>query len=176
MKKYELIASCASGLEKLVEEEVLQFGGMDVNSARGVVTWKGSLESGYRCCLWSRFASRVYLQLAQFPVVDEETLYQGCMDVDWQEHLSEETSFAVSCTLSGDTPITHSRYAALKVKDGLVDTFRNRTGKRPSVKTSRPDVQVHLHVDGNNGCLFLSIYPGKACIDEDIGGRQSRRR
>lgn len=157
MKKYELIASCASGLEKLVEEEVLAFGGEDVNSANGVVTWKGSLESGYRCCLWSRFSSRVYLQLAEFPIVDEETLYQKCMDVDWQNHLTEETSFAVSCTLSGESPITHSRYAALKIKDGLVDTFRNKTGKRPSVKTSRPDVQVHLHVDGKTAALSLDL-------------------
>jgi 23S rRNA (guanine2445-N2)-methyltransferase / 23S rRNA (guanine2069-N7)-methyltransferase len=157
MKKYELIASCASGLEKLVKDEVLLFGGLDVSSANGVVTWRGSLESGYRCCLWSRFASRVYLQLAQFPIVDEETLYLSCMDVDWQDHLSEETSFAVSCTLSGESPITHSRYAALKVKDGLVDTFRNRTGKRPSVKTTRPDVQVHLHVDGKMAALSLDL-------------------
>ena len=109
MKKYELIASCASGLERLVEEEVLQFGGLEVSSANGVVTWKGSLESGYRCCLWSRFASRVYLQLAEFPIVDEETLYERCMDVDWQDHLTEETTFAVSCTLSGTSPISHSR-------------------------------------------------------------------
>jgi 23S rRNA (guanine2445-N2)-methyltransferase / 23S rRNA (guanine2069-N7)-methyltransferase len=157
MKEYELIASCASGLETLVEEEVVLFGGQEVRSAVGVVSWRGSLESGYRCCLWSRFASRVYLQLAQFPIVDEETLYQKCMDVDWHNHLTEETSFAVSCTLSGESPITHSRYAALKVKDGLVDTFRNRTGSRPSVKTSRPDVQVHLHVDGETAALSLDL-------------------
>ncbi|MCP4337316.1 MAG: bifunctional 23S rRNA (guanine(2069)-N(7))-methyltransferase RlmK/23S rRNA (guanine(2445)-N(2))-methyltransferase RlmL [Desulfobulbaceae bacterium] len=157
MKEYELIASCASGLEKLVEEEVMLFGGLEVRSAVGVVSWRGSLESGYRCCLWSRFTSRVYLQLAQFPIIDEETLYQKCMDVDWHNHLSEETSFAVSCTLSGESPITHSRYAALKVKDGLADTFRNRTGSRPSVKTSRPDVQVHLHVDGKTATLSLDL-------------------
>ena len=156
-KEYELIASCASGLEKLVEEEVAAFGGREICTANGVVTWKGSLESGYRCCLWSRFASRVYLQLVRYPIIDEETLYRGCMNVAWQEHLSEETSFAVSCTLTGDSPITHSRYAALKVKDGLVDALRNRIGKRPSVKTSRPDVQVHLHVDGKTAALSLDL-------------------
>ncbi|MGB3224987.1 MAG: bifunctional 23S rRNA (guanine(2069)-N(7))-methyltransferase RlmK/23S rRNA (guanine(2445)-N(2))-methyltransferase RlmL [Desulforhopalus sp.] len=157
MKTYELIASCASGLEKLVEEEVLLFGGEDVSCANGVVTWKGGLESGYRCCLWSRFASRVFLQLVKFPIEDEETLYQGSMEVDWQDHLSEGTSFAVSCTLSGESPITHSRYAALKVKDGLVDSLRNNTGKRPSVETTRPDVQVHLHVDGTMAALSLDL-------------------
>jgi 23S rRNA (guanine2445-N2)-methyltransferase / 23S rRNA (guanine2069-N7)-methyltransferase len=157
MKTYELIASCASGLETLVEEEVLLFGGEDVSCANGVVTWKGGLESGYRCCLWSRFASRVFLQLVQFPVEDEETLYQRSMEVDWQDHLSEGTSFAVSCTLSGESPITHSRYAALKVKDGLVDSLRNNTGKRPSVETTRPDVQIHLHVDGTMAALSLDL-------------------
>ena len=157
MKKFQLITSCARGLEGLVEEEVVRFGGQDVHSAGGVVTWLGTLESGYRCCLWSRFASRVYLQLATFPIVDEETLYQQCMEIDWQEHLSLETSFAVSCTISGESPISHSRYAALKVKDGLVDTLRNRTGNRPSVKTTRPDVQVHLHVDGKTASLSLDL-------------------
>src|SRR5690606_1037673 len=86
-----------------------------------------------------------------------ETLYQRSMEVDWQDHLSEGTSFAVSCTLSGESPITHSRYAALKVKDGLVDSLRNNTGKRPSVETTRPDVQVHLHVDGAMAALSLDL-------------------
>jgi len=157
MEMYEQIASCAGGLEGLVEKEVEAFGGQDIVSANGVVTWRGPLESGYRCCLWSRFASRVFLQLARFPIVDEETVYQQCLELDWRTHLSVETSFAVSCTLSGESPITHSRYAALKVKDGLVDNFRNRTGKRPSVETTRPDVQVHLHVDGKIATLSLDL-------------------
>ncbi len=157
MKEYILIASCASGLEGLVGEEVALYGGLEVNAAGGVVTWKGSLETGYRCCLWSRFASRVYLQLAQFPIIDEETVYQRCLEIAWQDHLTEETTFAVSCTLSGQSPITHSRYAALKVKDGLVDSIRNRTGKRPSVQTTRPEVQIHLHVDGTTASLSLDL-------------------
>ncbi len=156
-KEYELIASCASGLEGLVAEEVAAFGGQEICSENGVVTWRGSLESGYRCCLWSRFASRVYLQLVRFAVSDEEALYRCCMRVAWQEHLTAETSFAVSCTITGDSPITHSRYAALKVKDGLVDVLRNRIGKRPSVKTSRPDVQFHLHLDGQTAALSVDL-------------------
>ena len=157
MKEYIFNAGCASGLESLVGEEVASFGGLEVVPMRGVVTWTGSLETGYRCCLWSRFASRVYIQLALFPIVDEETVYQRCLEIAWEDHLTEETSFAVSCTLSGKSPITHSRYAALKVKDGLVDYIRNRIGKRPSVQTTRPEVQVHLHVDGQTASLSLDL-------------------
>jgi len=154
---YEWIASCAGGMEKLVEEEIVLFGGLDVRTATGVVSWSGALESGYRCCLWSRFASRVYLQLVRFPVVDEQSLYQRCLEFDWQDHLTVETSFAVSCTIAGSSPITHSRYASLKVKDGLVDSFRERTGKRPSVQTTRPEVQIHLHLDGDLATLSLDL-------------------
>lgn len=157
MEDYIFNAGCAGGLENLVGEEVASFGGLEVVPLRGVVTWRGSLETGYRCCLWSRFASRVYLQLAQFPIVDEETVYQRCLEIAWQDHLTEETSFAVSCTLSGQSPITHSRYAALKVKDGLVDYIRNRIGHRPSVQTTRPEVQVHLHVEGPTASLSLDL-------------------
>ncbi len=157
MREYNLIAGCAGGLERLVAEEISVFGGRDVHPANGVVTWRGSLESGYRCCLWSRYASRVYLQLAHFPIVDEETIYQHCLEFTWDDHLSAETTFAVSCTLVGQSPITHNRYAALKVKDGLVDAVRNQSGKRPSVKTSRPEVQIHLHVDGTSAALALDL-------------------
>ncbi len=59
MKKYEMITSCAAGLEELVEVEIKQFGGMHVACSKGMVSWQGDLESAYRCCLWSRFASRV---------------------------------------------------------------------------------------------------------------------
>lgn len=157
MITYEMIAGCASGLETLVENEVNLLGGQQISSATGVVRWRGSLESGYRCCLWSRFASRVYLQLAAFYVADEETLYQRCLEVDWPAHLSEGTSFAVSCTLSKDSPIKDNRYAALKVKDALVDTLRNKTGKRPSVQTSRPAVQFHLHLEGTTASLSVDL-------------------
>ena len=157
MKEYTLIAGCAGGLEGLVANEAAGFGGQDVQPANGVVTWRGSLESGYRCCLWSRYASRVYLELAHFPLVDEETIYQHCLDFAWQDHLTDATTFAVSCTLAGQSPITNNRYAALKVKDGLVDAFRNLSGQRPSVKTSRPEVQIHLHVDGATASLSLDL-------------------
>lgn len=157
MKKYKLVAACAAGLEELVAEEVGLFGGQDIVCATGVVTWSGDLEAAYRCCLWSRFSSRVFLQLAQIPVQNEESLYEGCLTVAWQEHLSEETSFAVNCTLTSESPINHSRYASLRVKDAIVDFFREKTGIRPSVSTTRPEIQIHLHIEKENGFLYIDL-------------------
>lgn len=180
-KSYWLVAGCASGLESLVQEEVELFGGQDIVAGVGIVRWYGTLESAYRCCLWSRFASRVFLELWQFPITDEDSLYNVSLSAHWSEHLTEETTFAVSCTLSGESRITHSRFAALRLKDGLVDYFRARTGTRPSVKTDRPEVQVHLHIENNVATISLDLSgeslhrrgyrdaSGKAPLKETLG-------
>lgn len=157
MEQLELVATCAGGLEKLVVEEILQCGGLVAPASNGVVNWKGSLEAAYRYCLWSKFSSRVFLQLATFHVENEENLYERSLDIRWYKHLDVATTFAVSCTLSGTSTITNNRYAALKVKDGLVDSIRNLTGERPSVSGSRPGVQIHLHIDSTKANFYLDL-------------------
>lgn len=163
--QYRLVASCAAGLENLVAREVESFAGNEITEAKGVVAWLGTLESGYRACLWSRFASRIFLQLGQFAVVDDESLYAGCRAISWQDHLGLETTFAVDCTLSGDSPLTHSRFAALRVKDALVDAFRERVGERPSVYADHPGIRINLHVEG-----------GLATVSLDLSGESLHRR
>jgi len=158
MKKYSLTAICASGLETLTAEEIQQLGGAEPEVSTGLISWTGNLESAYNSCLWSRFASRVLLKIAEFSIVDEETLYENSLSFEWQEHMSIDSTFAVNCTISGKNPVvTHSRYTALKVKDAIVDYFRNMAGERPSVQTERPDIQYHVHVENNRASLFLDF-------------------
>jgi len=153
----DFVVSCAAGFEKLIESEIMLFGGKNVQSSTGIVTWSGNLETGYRCCLWSRYSSRVFLVLDTFPVENTDMLYDRCQKFQWEEHLSLNHSFAVNCTISGESSISHSRYAALRVKDGLVDAFRNKTGDRPSVSSQNPDVQFHLHIKAQSAQLFLDL-------------------
>lgn len=153
---YTLIATCAAGLEDLVHDEIVSCGGQDIVRAKGVLTWQGDLASGYRACLWSRFASRILLQLAAFPAADDTELYRQCGVINWQEHMDTGSTFAVDCTLS-DSAITHSQFAALRVKDALVDQFRDRSGERPSVQVERPDLQIRLHIHHDQAILALDL-------------------
>ncbi len=122
----------------------------------GGVELHGSLEAGYRVCLHSRIANRVYLPLAEFRADNEESLYQAVYGVDWTRHLDDHGSLAVSATLSR-SHITHSHYAALKVKDAIVDFFRNRGGSRPRVDKERPDLRLHLNIHQNRATLSLDL-------------------
>lgn len=151
------VASCAAGLEGLVVKEVELFGGKDISSAKGVVTWKGSLASGYRACLWSRFSSRIFMQIMEFRSLDNESIYQKCSEIDWGRYLDSDTTFAVDCSLSEKSAISHSQYAAFRVKDAVVDQFRTRENRRPTVNTERPDVQINLHVHGERAVLSIDL-------------------
>ncbi len=154
---YNFVATCGAGLENIVKEEIISFGGHEVKTTPGAVSWQAiKLTSAYRACLWSRFASRILLQLAQFEADDPEILYQEASKIDWGKHFAGDTSFAVSCTLV-NAKLTHSHYASLKIKDAVVDQFRNRTGERPDVDVRKPGIRINLHVDGTAATLALDL-------------------
>lgn len=151
------VATCGAGLEKLVQDEIVSYGGQEVRTTPGAVSWQaGNLQSAYRACLWSRFASRVLLQLAQFDANDPEILYQEAGKIDWTEHFSPKTTFAVYATLV-KSEISHSHYASLKIKDAIVDQFRKRRGKRPDVDVRKPGIRINLHVEGIKATLALDL-------------------
>ena len=162
---YFLAATCSRGTESRVREEITGFGGAEVTEGVGVVNWQGSLESAYRACLWSRFASRVLLRIAEFAVSDEAALFKAAATVNWNHHLDEASTFAVDCTVAKDGIKLHSGFAALKLKDVIVDQFRDRTGTRPSIDTERPDVRINLMVAKE-----------KAIVAVDLSGDSLHRR
>ncbi len=154
---YDFVATCGAGLEKLVKEEIISFGGKEVQTTPGAVKWQATtLASAYRACLWSRFSSRILLQLSLFEADDPEILYQEAGKIDWSRHFSGDTTFAVSCTLVNAT-LDHSHYASLKIKDAVVDQFRKRTGERPDVDVRKPGFRINLHVEGTVATLALDL-------------------
>jgi 23S rRNA (guanine2445-N2)-methyltransferase / 23S rRNA (guanine2069-N7)-methyltransferase len=156
-EKYSFVINCAAGLEGLVAEEITLLGGKDIGQSTGVVVWQGGLESAYRACLWSRYGSRVLLLLDSFIINDAEELYGKCKQIEWSAHLDSSMSFAVSSTLGSDPVITHSHYGALRVKDGIVDFFREKTKERPNVSKEKPDIKVHLHIKEKEASLYVDL-------------------
>lgn len=156
-KLYTFAATCTRETEALVAEEILSFGGENVQEGRGVVTWTGSLESAYRGCLWSRFSSRILLQIISVEISGEDSLYERVQAIDWSEHLDVDSTLAVDCTASKDAPVTHSGYAALRVKDTVVDQFRETFGSRPSVDTEKPDVRINLLVQRDRAVVAVDL-------------------
>jgi 23S rRNA (guanine2445-N2)-methyltransferase / 23S rRNA (guanine2069-N7)-methyltransferase len=153
---HRLYVTAPAGTADLAADELRAFGALEVKDSRGGVACAGSLEVAYRACLWSRVANRVLLRLTEFPAATPEALYAGVHTVPWQDHLSAEGTLAVDCT-SSRSAITHTQFAALKVKDAVVDQFRERTGVRPNVDTDAPDVRINVHLDRDVATLSIDL-------------------
>jgi 23S rRNA (guanine2445-N2)-methyltransferase / 23S rRNA (guanine2069-N7)-methyltransferase len=152
----ELFATSPKGAEPLLESELESLGASGVRVTRSGVAFRGSLETAYRACLWSRTAGRILLPLASFPAATPDQLYQGVREVPWFEHLAPTSTFAVEATATR-SPLTHTGYAALRVKDAVADLFRERTGSRPSVDRERPDLLLNLHLEDRTGIISLDL-------------------
>lgn len=153
---YHFFATTPKHMEPLLALELQALGCRDVAETRGGVSFSGGLPSAYRVCLWSRVANRVLLVMARFPAATPEALYAGVRTVAWHEHLDAGGTFAVDCSLSRSA-ITHSHFAALKVKDAVVDQFRERLGTRPSVKTAHPDLQINVYLVRDEATVSLDL-------------------
>src|SRR5262245_41002528 len=68
--------------------------------------------------------------------------------------MTPEHTLAVDCNVR-DSRLTHSKYAALRVKDAICDRFVDREGRRPSVDVEEPMVGLNLHVYRDHAVLSL---------------------
>ncbi len=151
-----LFVTAPKGLEELLAEELASLGALGVKLARAGVHCDGDLASAYRICLWSRLANRVLWPLAEFEAADADALYAAARQVPWSAHLTPEDTLAVDC-IGTNQGIQHSHFGALRVKDAVVDHFRELKQDRPSVQRDQPDLRINLHLRGKHAALSLDL-------------------
>src|SRR5579864_5296536 len=152
----KFFATTPKGLEPLVADELRTLGAAEVKEARGGATFEGPMSLGYRACLWLRTANRVLMPLAKFPAADADSLYKAVKRMPWENDLSPDGTLAVDFTGSS-AGITHTQFGAQKVKDAIVDRFRERTGRRPSVDRMHPDLVINCHLHRDLATLSLDL-------------------
>ena len=152
----QFLASTPRGLANLLATELTALGATDVRERTTGVAFCGTLETAYRACLESRFANRVFLEIARFEATSAEAFYAAAREVDWSQHLGPGATLA--CDFSGEHPaIIHSHFGSLKLKDAIVDALRDETGARPDIVLDRPSVRVHAHAHGVQMTLALDL-------------------
>ncbi|MBT6148123.1 MAG: bifunctional 23S rRNA (guanine(2069)-N(7))-methyltransferase RlmK/23S rRNA (guanine(2445)-N(2))-methyltransferase RlmL, partial [Gemmatimonadetes bacterium] len=161
---HTFFAPTPRGISGLLADELRQLGAMDVDEQRAGVGFTGPMEIAYRACLWSRFASRILLVLDDVPAATADELYESALAIRWDEHMGPTGTLAVN--FNGTSPdLRHTHFGALRVKDAIVDGFRERNGTRPSVDVESPDLRIDVHL---HGVL--------ATISIDLSGRPLHRR
>ncbi|QHS11063.1 bifunctional 23S rRNA (guanine(2069)-N(7))-methyltransferase RlmK/23S rRNA (guanine(2445)-N(2))-methyltransferase RlmL [Sinimarinibacterium sp. NLF-5-8] len=156
MNTFPIFVTCPRGVETLLATELGTLGIHACTPQRGGVAAQATLEAAYRACLWSRIASRVLMPLQRFEAPDADALYEQAMQIAWTDIFSADTTFAIEVAGRSEG-IGHTHFAGLKIKDAIVDQFRNQGHARPSVDTERPGIRIHLHLERAHATLSLDL-------------------
>ena len=149
-----MIAKTFQGLEEILAEELTTLGANDVQIGRRMVSFTGDKEMMYKANFCLRTAIRILKPIKHFTAKDADAVYEQIKAIRWEEILDVDKTFAVDAVVFSDE-FRHSKFVSYKVKDAIVDYFRELNGKRPSVRISRPDVLLNIHIAQTTCTLSL---------------------
>lgn len=148
------IAKTLQGLEPVLAWELEGLGATKIREGCRMVEFYGAKELLYKANFFLRTALRILVPLFEFEAKDADELYGQVLAYDWEQVLRVDQKFSVDSVVNSEV-FTHSRFAALRVKDAIVDQFRGHVGRRPFVDPDHPDVRVHLHIQGEHCTVLL---------------------
>lgn len=154
MQEFELIAKTFQGLEEVLAQELIELGANNVAIGRRMVSFTGDKAMMYRANFCLRTAIRILMPVKHFKAKDADEVYAAVRSIDWSKYLDTNTTFAVDSVVFS-TEFRHSKFVAYKVKDAIVDYFRDTTGERPNIRITNPDVKLNIHIADEDCTLSL---------------------
>ena len=152
--EFEIIAKTFMGLEPILAQELTQMGANNVQIGRRMVSFTGNKEMLYRANFQLRTAIKVLKPIKHFKALSADDVYNEVKKIDWSRYLDNDRTFAVDSVVFSEE-FRHSKFVSYKVKDAIVDQFRERTGKRPNISVANPDIRLNMHIAEDRCTLSL---------------------
>ncbi|MFC2116697.1 class I SAM-dependent RNA methyltransferase [Bacteroidota bacterium] len=150
----ELLATTLFGLENELAKELESIGAGSVRIHNRAVSFGGDKAMMYRANYHLRTGLRILKPLLSFPARSEDDIYKGIRDIEWEQYMSPRNLLAVETVLVTDR-YKHSGFISQRAKDGIVDRFRDKYGKRPSVDLKNPDLKINIHLNDTHCSVSL---------------------
>ena len=152
-------AQIADGIKEPGARELSALGAQNISQAYGGIYFNAEKDELYRINYSVRLATRILAPLVTFDCPAADQLYEKAIRINWTDFMSTEHTFAIFSNVS-NSRITNSHYASLRLKDGIVDAFRKRTGKRPDIDALNPDIWLNLHIREDRAVISLDTSGG----------------
>ena len=140
-----MIAKTVSGLEPILKAELDAIGALNAEVMNRSVSFEGDKACMYRANYLCSTALRILLPVHVFEINAQEDLYREIKEFPWEDHLDSDSTLAIDAVISY-TVFTNSQFVAQKAKDAIVDRFREKFGKRPSVDLDNPTLRINVHL------------------------------
>ncbi len=157
-------ATCAPGLEPILHREAKELGLKRLERQVGGVAFHGDHRDEWTANLWLRTAIRVLRRVERARTPDPDAIYATAKGVAWEDYVAPEGTLMVDAR-SRASAVEHTQFIEQRVKDAVVDRFRERTGRRPSVDKEDPDLRINAH-----------LYEDRLTLSVDTSGHSLHRR
>ncbi|MFZ5940692.1 MAG: THUMP domain-containing class I SAM-dependent RNA methyltransferase [Bacteroidota bacterium] len=147
-------AKTLKGLEEVLADELRSIGADDVVAVNRGVDFSGNKAMMYKANFCLRTALRVLMPVATFRAFDDKRLYAAARKIRWSDYLDNSMTFAID-TVSFSEVFRNSNYITLRIKDAIVDSFRETTGSRPDISLDNPDIRINVHLSGDRFTVSL---------------------
>lgn len=149
-----IIITCSNRLSPYLQMEVAQLGYKPRRVFKTGVELQGTLQDCIRLNVNLRCASQVLFSLKEFTANNADELYKNLVNFSWEDVITADGYFSISSNVSNDT-INNSLFANVKVKDAIVDRFRNKTGQRPNSGPELDKAVIHLYWKDSLAEIFI---------------------
>ena len=153
-EEFELVAKTFHGLEEVLAKELTELGASNIEIGNRMVAFTGDKALMYKANFCLRTAIRILKPIKHFQANTADEVYENVKAIAWEKYLDNTKSFAIDAVVFSNE-FRHSKFVAYKVKDAIVDYFRDKTGERPSVRINNPDVLLNIHIAEDRCTLSL---------------------
>ena len=154
MEEFKIIAKTFQGLEEVLAKELTQLGANNIEIGKRMVSFTGDQEMLYRANFCLRTAVRVLKPIKEFQAQDADEVYEAVKQMPWDQYMDEKTTFLVDSVVYSEN-FRHSKFVSYRVKDAVADYFREKTGNRPNVSLSDPDLRISVHISETDVTIAL---------------------
>lgn len=143
--KQIFVAKTVSGLEEVLEQELISLGAAETRLLTRAVEFSGDKALLYKinyCCFT---ALRILVPVNEFVIAVQEDLYDQVSKMPWENWLDPKGTLAVDAVISNSV-FTNSLFVAQRSKDAVADRLREKYGTRPSVDLENPSLRISIHI------------------------------
>lgn len=152
---HDYIAKTFAGLEPLLAQELKDLGAQNIQKLTRAVAFQGDESLMYRCNLSLRTALRIIQPIAVETVQNANQLYEFARAINWTRFFNPNDTFAINSVIDKNPNFNNNMIVSLKVKDAIVDQFRDLKGDRPSVDKENPDIRIEVHLQNDRCTLAI---------------------
>ncbi|MCQ2387664.1 MAG: class I SAM-dependent RNA methyltransferase [Clostridia bacterium] len=95
-EKFDIVATCASGVESVLKKEIERLG-YGINPAEnGTITFSGDASALARANINLRTADRIYIKIAEFSALSFDSLYDNISEISWEKFIPSNANVLVN--------------------------------------------------------------------------------